>query len=110
MSVVVRDRSAKCEERPASFPEASMTQGNDNLPTANSPQGAPGYNGGNPGIASGNRPAPRREDIDNESFWHRSAVGDSTQQGQQVNVGDSERAVSVAAGAIVGLLGLSRRS
>ena len=88
----------------------------DDLPMPNSPQGAPGYNGGNPGVAAQDRPIGRQEDYENELFWHRPSVGGSPegrqqqQQGQQVNVGDGERAVSVAAGAIVGLLGLSRGS
>ena len=80
----------------------------DDLPMPNSPQGAPGYNGGNPGVAAQDRPIGRQEDYENELFWHRPSVGQSPQgrrqqqQGQQVNVGDGERAVSVAAGAIVG--------
>ena len=88
----------------------------DDLPRPNSPQGAPGYNGGNPGIAAEDRPTERREDFEDELFWHRPSIGQSPEgrqlqrQGQQVNVGDGERAVSVAAGAIIGLLGLSRGS
>src|SRR5688572_29673997 len=88
----------------------------DDLPMPNSPEGAPGYNGGNPGVAVQDRPIERPEDHENELFWHRPSIGQSPQgrheqrQGQQANVGDGERAVSVAAGAIVGLLGLSRGS
>lgn len=92
-----------------------MSRLND-LPRPNSPQGGPGYDGGKPGIAESDRPTGRLEDFENELFWHRPAVGDSPQgrrqqqDGQQVNVGDGERTVSVAAGLIIGLLGLSRGS
>jgi uncharacterized membrane protein len=97
----------------------------DDLPRANSPKTAPGYDGGNPGIAPTDRPIARREDEENERFWHRPGArpsqgrggsGDGRSGGSgarrrgRVNVGDGERAVSVAAGAIIGLLGLSRRS
>lgn len=92
-----------------------MTRLND-LPKPNSPAGEPGYNGGNPGVAADYQPVPRQEDTENELFWHRQSQSESPpgqeqqRQGQKVNVGDSERAVSVAAGAIIGLLGLSRGS
>ncbi len=88
----------------------------DDLPRPHSPQGVPGYNDGNSGVTSQDQPIGRQEDVENELFWHRpshaqSSEGERDQQhGQKVNVGDSERAVSVAAGAIIGLLGLSRGS
>lgn len=88
----------------------------DDLPQPNSPQGVPGYDGGKPGVALQDRPTWRPDDQEDEQFFHRPSIGSSSQgrqqqaQGQQVNVGDYERAVSVAAGAIVGLLGLSRGS
>src|SRR5688500_5803674 len=113
--VGARDRAATRHARLAFSPEASMTR-LDDLPRPNSPQRAPGYNSGNPGVALQDRPARRQEDVENELYWHRPSVGQSAdgrrpqRQGRQVNVGDSERAVSVAAGAIVGLLGLSRGS
>lgn len=92
-----------------------MTQ-RDDLPSPHSPEGQPGYSNGKAGIAAEYRPPERVEDFENERFWRRPSIGQSPegrqpqQQGRQVNVGDGERAVSMAAGAIVGLLGLSRRS
>ncbi len=88
----------------------------EDLPKANSPKGTPGYNGGNPGVAAQERPTERQDDLEGERFLHRPSIGRSPQgrqlqrQGQQVNVGDGERAVSIAAGAIIGLAGLSRGS
>ena len=66
----------------------------DHLPLPNSPQGAPGYNGGNPGVAAEGRPPGRQGDFEDELFWHRPSIGQSAQgrsgqqQGQQVAVGD----------------------
>ena len=88
----------------------------DDLPRPDSPQGVPGYNDGTSGVTSQDQPTRRQEDFDNELFWPRPSDGRSPeggrdqQHGQKVNVGDSERAVSVAAGAIIGLLGSSRGS
>lgn len=82
-----------------------MSQLNE-LPRPNSPQGSPGYDGGKPGIAAQDRPTGRLEDFEDELFWHRPAAGQ--RPSGPVNVGDGERTVSVAAGAIIGLLGLSR--
>ena len=84
----------------------------DDLPMPNSPQGAPGYSAGKPGVAAQEMPAERLEDFEDELFWNRprSFQGRQQRRGQQVNVGNGERSVSVAAGAIIGLLGLSRKS
>ena len=40
----------------------------DDLPRPNSPQGAPGYNGGNPGVAAEYRPITRQEDFENAYY------------------------------------------
>ena len=51
----------------------------DELPRPNSPQGAPGYDGGNPGVAAQDRPTGRQEDFENDLFWHRPSIGQSPQ-------------------------------
>src|SRR5947209_19902316 len=53
---------------------------------------------------------PRMQETSARSGANGRRGGEGQQQELPVNVGDSERAVSVAAGSILTLLGLSRRS
>lgn len=61
-----------------------------------------------PGARSGNgRHQDQRQEAPSQP-WHEDRPQQQEQQEQKANVGDGERLVSVAAGSIVALLGLSR--